>query len=244
LSMLNRLFNIWCGVWFIFLLIILFPFIFLTIQVKSLHRYGTKITNFYADLFFLGVGMPVQIEHRFKPDKNKNYIFVANHFSYLDAPLGMQVVRNYFSYMGKSSVKRIPLLGYFFAKLHIQVDRADKSSRSKAMERSSKVLKEGRSLFIMPEGGIVSKEIPKMHLPFKDGAFVLAIENQVPIVPITFLNMYKIMPTTRIYWGIPRVVMHPLIETLGMKLDDLEVLKKQVYDVIQTELDNSTESKK
>lgn len=182
--------------------------------------------------------MPVKIKHKFWPEKNKSYVFVANHFSYLDVAVGMKVVRNYFSYMGKSSVKSIPLVGYMFAKLHIQVDRNDKNSRSKAMIRSRKALESGRSLFIMPEGGIISHHIPKMHQPFKDGAFLLAIESQVPIVPISFLNLHLIMPEKLINWGIPKVVMHKPIETKGLKKEDLEMLKKQVYDVIQNEVDH------
>ncbi|HLO46345.1 MAG TPA: lysophospholipid acyltransferase family protein [Leadbetterella sp.] len=234
--MFTFLFNFWCILWLIIVYLSLFPFILVCIKIKKLNRYGTKLTNFWADVFFVVVGMPVQIEHRFKPDIQKNYVFVANHFSYLDVAVGMKVVRNYFSYMGKSSVKNIPLLGYMFAKLHIQVDRSDKNSRSKSMLRSKKALDSGRSLFIMPEGGIVSQEIPKMHQPFKDGAFLLAIGSGVPIVPITFLNLYEIMPDKTIFWGLPKVVVHEPIETAGFTKENLEELKSEVYRVIQNEL--------
>jgi 1-acyl-sn-glycerol-3-phosphate acyltransferase len=229
-------FNFWCILWLVVIYVSLFPFIFVCIKVKRLNRYGTKLTNFWADIFFVIVGMPVQIEHRFVPDSSKNYVFVANHFSYLDVAVGMKVVRNYFSYMGKSSVKSIPLLGYMFAKLHIQVDRSDKNSRSKSMLRSKKALDAGRSLFIMPEGGIVSQNIPEMHQPFKDGAFLLAAGSEVPIVPITFLNLYEIMPDKMIFWGIPRVVVHEPIETKGYTKENLEELKLKVFNVIQNEL--------
>lgn len=215
----------------------LFPFIFACIKIKRLNRYGTKLTNIWADVFFLLSGMPVQIEHRFKPDVNKNYVFVANHFSYLDVAVGMKVVRNYFSYMGKSSVKNIPLLGYMFAKLHIQVDRSDKESRSKSMMRSKRALDTGKSLFIMPEGGIISHEIPKMHQPFKDGAFLLAIGSKVPIVPITFLNLYEIMPDKTIFWGLPKAIVHEPIDTSIYSKENLEELKTRVHEVIQNELD-------
>lgn len=235
-SVFTFLFNFWCILWLIIVYLSLFPFILVCIKIKKLNRYGTKLTNFWADVFFVVVGMPVQIEHRFKPDIQKNYVFVANHFSYLDVAVGMKVVRNYFSYMGKSSVKNIPLLGYMFAKLHIQVDRSDKNSRSKSMLRSKKALDSGRSLFIMPEGGIVSQEIPKMHQPFKDGAFLLAIGSGVPIVPITFLNLYEIMPDKTIFWGLPKVVVHEPIETAGFTKENLEELKSEVYRVIQNEL--------
>ena len=137
----------------------------------------------------------------------------------------------------KASVKNIPLLGYLFAKLHIQVDRSDKDSRAKSILRSKRALDSGRSLFIMPEGGIVSTSIPKMHQPFKDGAFSLAIESGVPIVPISFLNLYESMPDKMLQWGIPKVIIHQPITTKGMTKHDIEALKEKVYNTIQTELD-------
>lgn len=237
MGVFTYLFNFWSIAWLIIIFLVLFPFIFACIKINSLNRYGTKLTNFWADVFFFLSGMTVQIEHRFKPDANKNYVFVANHFSYLDVAVGMKVVRNYFSYMGKSSVKNIPLLGYMFAKLHIQVDRGDKESRSKSMLRSKRALDTGRSLFIMPEGGIISKEIPQMHLPLKDGAFLLAIGSKVPIVPITFLNLYEIMPDKRIFWGLPKVIVHEPIDTSIYSKENLEELKTRVHEVIQNELD-------
>lgn len=236
-QVLNYLFNAWAVFWLLAIYLVLHPFIWICTRKKSWNRYGTRLTNLWADLFFPIAGMPVSIEHRFVPDPEKNYVFVANHFSYMDVAVGMKVVRNYFSYMGKSSVKRIPLLGYMFAKLHIQVDRSDKNSRSKALLRSKKALEEGRSLFIMPEGGIISPDIPKMQQPFKDGAFILAIDAKVPIVPITFLNLYEIMPDIKLKWGIPKVIVHQPIETHDLNSGDIELLKQKVYEVIQPELD-------
>lgn len=229
--------NVWSICWFVCIYLVLFPFIFLCIVIKPLNRYGTKLTNLWADLFFLVSFMPVHIERKSVLDKNASYMFVANHFSYIDVAVGMKVVRNYFSYMGKASVKKIPLLGYMFAKLHIQVDRAEKDSRTKALIRSTRALNSGRSLFIMPEGGIVSETIPKMQQPFKDGAFSLAIEAGVPIVPLTFLNLYQIMPTTFIKWGIPKVIVNEPIDTKNYTKENIEDLKSKVYAVIQSQLD-------
>lgn len=138
--------------------------------------------------------------------------------------------------MGKSSVKRVPLFGYMFTKLHIQVDRTAKNSRIKALTRSIKALKSGRSIMIFPEGGIFSTNFPEMVQPFKDGAFSMAVENQVPIVPISLLDNYKVMPETLFKWHKIRVVVHKPIETIGKTKADIDDLKKQVYDVIQPTL--------
>jgi 1-acyl-sn-glycerol-3-phosphate acyltransferase len=124
-----------------------------------------------------------------------------------------------------------------FAKLHIQVDRDAKDSRIKALTRSIKALKSGRSIMIFPEGGIHSKNIPNMVQPFKDGAFSMAIENQVPIVPISLLDNYKAMPNMLLSWHRLRVIVHKPIETVGKTKADIEALKKQLYDTIQPTLD-------
>lgn len=230
--MINFLYNIWCVFWLVGIYLVLFPFIFVCIQIESLNKYGTKLTNLWADLFFFVSGLWVKTEYRFKPVSTQNYVFVANHFSYLDIAVGMKVVRNYFSYMGKASVKNVPLLGYMFTKLHIQVDRSDKNSRIKSYKRSLNALK-NRSLFIMPEGGIVSENIPEMKQPFKDGAFALAKETNTPIVPISLLNLYEIMPNKKIFWGFPRVVVHlPIL----VENKTVEELKLEVYNTIQTEI--------
>lgn len=233
-NVLDYLYNAWCVFWLVVIFLALFPFIFICIQIKSLNRLGTKLTNFWADIFFFISGLWVKTEYRFRPDKKGHYIFVANHFSYLDVAVGMKVVRNYFSYMGKSSVKKVPLLGYMFAKLHIQVDRSDKNSRTRSFKRSMRALEEGRSLFIMPEGGILSETIPVMKQPFKDGAFVLAVESKTPIVPVTFVNLYRIMPGSFIFWDFPRVIIHEPVSPEGKSTDEL---KQEIYTIIQTEID-------
>lgn len=181
-------------------------------------------------------GMPVKITYEAKPDPKRAYVFCANHFSYLDIALMGTIIKNYFAFLGKSSVKNVPLFGYMFAKAHIQVDRSDKSSRTKALTRAIKALKTGRSIMIFPEGGIHTTSFPQMVQPFKDGAFSMAIENQVPIVPVSLLDNYKVMPEVRMSWHPIRVIFHTPIETKGKTKADIEALKTQVYEVIQTTL--------
>jgi 1-acyl-sn-glycerol-3-phosphate acyltransferase len=236
---LDILFTAYCGIVFLVPFLLLFPFIFLCIQFKSLHRFAHRILRFWSYIFFYCSGMPIHRTFRFKPDPDKAYVFVANHFTYLDIAAGMNILDNYFAYVGKSSVKKAPLFGYMFAKLHIQVDRSDKWSRTKSLKKSIDTLKSGRSIFIMPEGGIISEYPPQMHMPLKDGAFVMAIQNKVPVVPVTFLNNHEInKPLNLFRAGIrPRVIFNEPIETEGLTGNDIEDLKRKVYDIIQGDLD-------
>lgn len=211
---------------------------YLFLLSKKTHRISHAFFQLWAKLLFPIAGMPIRKEYRSKPDIKKTYVFVANHFSYLDIAVGMGVIDHNFAFVGKSSVSKLPLLGFLFKKLHIAVDRSDKNSRSKTLSRGIRSLAQGKSIFIMPEGGIISQEIPKMHQPFKDGPFVMAIENGIPIVPITFKNLYSIMPKSMVKWGIPHVIFHEAIDTKGLTKQDIPSLKKTVYNTIQSELDD------
>ncbi len=237
---LNTLFTLYCGVIFVAVFLALFPLIFLCIQFKTLHRLAHGLLRLWSYVFFFLTGMPIKREFRYRPDPTKPYVFVANHFTYLDIAAGMNIVDNYFAYVGKSSVKKAPLFGYMFAKLHIQVDRSDKWSRTKSLKKGIDTIRSGRSVFIMPEGGIITENPPQMHLPLKDGPFIMAVENQVPIIPITFLNNHVINnPLDRFVPGIrPHVIFDNPIPTTGLTSKDLELLKRRVYAVIQGNLDS------
>jgi 1-acyl-sn-glycerol-3-phosphate acyltransferase len=236
---MRLLYTIWCAVYFITLYLVLFPIQFVFLQRNEWKPIAHKINFIWGSLFFIGIGMPVRVERRFKPAKNQVYVFCANHFSYLDIAAMGVIVKNYYAFVGKSDVKHIPLLGYMFAKLHVQVDRDQPNSRAYSLAKSIRTLASGRSIMIFPEGGIRAKNPPQMHHPFKEGAFIMAIQQQVPIVPVTLLNNYKILPDTkkvRFHWHPLRAIIHPPIETAGLTQDNVEWLKEETYRIINTEL--------
>ncbi len=235
---MRLLYTIWCAVYLIVLYLLLFPIQFVFLQREAWKPLAHKINYIWGRLFFIGIGIPVRVEYRFRPLPNQVYVFCANHFSYLDIAVMGLIVKNYFAFVGKSDVKHIPLLGYMFAKLHVQVDRNQPNSRAYSLAKSIRTLASGRSIMIFPEGGIRATEIPQM-VPFKDGAFTMAIQQQVPIVPVTILNNYQILPDkspVRFHWHPLRAVVHLPIETTGMTLDDVERLKQETYQLIDTEL--------
>lgn len=217
--------------------LVLHPLIWICLQRPAWKPGAHRLTQFWAWLYFPLIGQRLHITWEEPINPQGTFVFVANHFSYYDVAVGMGVVRNYFAYVGKSSVKKIPLLGYMFRKLHIQVDRSEKNSRSESLRRAIQAVASGRSVFIMPEGGIVSDQIPKMKHPFKDGAFLVAIDQQVPIVPISFLNLHQLMPEAFLYRGTPRIRVHAPIPTKGLTREDLPALKERVFHLIQDTLD-------
>ena len=172
-----------------------------------------------------------------KVDFDKQYIFCSNHFSYLDIPtIGINGIRPIF--VGMSSLGKIPLFGYMYRNIHITLDRKKIRSKYHALEKCAKELDKGQNLVIFPEGGIVSKNPPEMA-KFKDGAFRLAIEKQIPIVPISIPYNWIILPDDgkmilRRYKNM--IIFHDPIETKGLEIDALNGLKSSVFKVIDQEL--------
>ena len=239
---MQLLYTIWCAIYFVVLYLLLFPIQFVFLQREAWKPLAHKVNAIWGRLFFFGIGIPLRVERRFEPEPRGAYVFCANHFSYLDIAAVGVIVRNYYAFVGKSEVKHIPLLGYMFAKLHVQVDRNQPNSRAYSLAKSIRTLASGRSIMIFPEGGIHARQLPQME-PFRDGAFTMAIQQQVPVVPVTLLNNYRILPDRspmRMHWHPLRAVVHPPIDTKGMTPDDVARLKEETYRIIDTELRKQT----
>lgn len=240
MRILTFFYTLWVVFWFVFLFMLLFPFFWLFLQKPAWKPKAHSLNRWWSKIFFSIVGIPIKVQYEFEPDVNKTYVFCANHFSYVDIAVMGIIIKNYFAFVGKASIKRVPLFGYMFAKLHIPVDRDDKNSKFTSMKRSLQALKSGRSIMIFPEGGIWSENLPKMSLPLKNGGFAMAIKQQIPIVPISLLNNYKIIREDEfaVYPQTIRAIVHQPIETVGMTNDNIEELKMKFYEVVQAALDN------
>ncbi|WP_179213361.1 lysophospholipid acyltransferase family protein [Ekhidna lutea] len=181
--------------------------------------------------------IPVKIDWRFTLDKTQQYILCANHFSYLDIPiLGLFPLA--FKFVGKSSLARIPLFGYMYRTLHITVNRSSYRSRAQSLVKARDQIKNGFNLGFFPEGGIRMEHYPNMK-EFKDGAFRLAIENNLPIIPVTMPDNYRILrddDIINIRWRKCRIIYHEPIWPDGSDDEALKKLKDEVFRVIQTEL--------
>lgn len=227
---------------FILLFVFLFPFLLIPILFKSQFRLIGIINRWWARLLFALIGIPFRVEMQFDLDKKKQYIFCPNHSSYLDIPtLGLNPINAIF--VGKNDMEKIPLFGFMYRKLHITVDRAKLMSRYTTLLQSREALDIGKSLVIFPEGGIISKNLPDMA-SFKDGAFRLAIEKQIPIVPVTIPYNWIILPDLDfiLLWHPLKVIFHPPVETSGMTLDELDQLKKKVFGLMDETLKRHNEN--
>jgi 1-acyl-sn-glycerol-3-phosphate acyltransferase len=220
-------------------LVLLYPLFAILLTNKKWYRHCFSLMRFWAHLLIWPMGIFYQTEYRYKPARGRKYIFVSNHTSYLDIIISYCVLDDYFIYMGKQELRKVPLFNVFFKDMNILVDRKSRIGSHKAYKRAEEELRKGHSLILYPEGTI-SKESPRMR-PFKSGAFRLAIESGVPIVPITFVDNWKRLQDKPFLQGRSgpgrvHIIIHPPIPTAGRSMSEVSSLSDEVKAVIESGL--------
>lgn len=234
------LWTLW-RIWFYILMgvpiIILSPILIITISSEKTYPQFFVLARFWAKLILFGMGFPYRIEREQQMEKGKSYMLVANHTSMTDIMLMLAVSKNPFVFVGKKELVKIPIFGFFYKRTCILVDRSSSKSRFEVFQRAQKRLEQGLSICIFPEGG-VPEDDPVVLDEFKDGAFRLAIEHQIPVVPMTFPDNKKRF-SFKFFSGSPglmRAKVHRFVETTGMTLDDKKDLKDKVRQIIYHQL--------
>jgi 1-acyl-sn-glycerol-3-phosphate acyltransferase len=220
-------------------IILFFPLIFATILSEKTYPLFFKIARIWAKIILLGMGFNYKISGAAVFEEGKSYVLVANHTSMTDIMLMLVLVKTHpFVFVGKKELAQIPIFGFIYKRVCILVDRSSSKSRFQVFERAQKRIQQGLSICIFPEGGV-----PEEHIvldEFKDGAFRIAIEHQLPIVPMVFFDNKKRFSYT-FFSGSPgkmRAKVLPLIVTQGKTLNDKNELKQQTRNTIAFELAN------
>ncbi len=233
------------NVWFYILgfigIVISLPFLFIFSVKESYYPYFYWIArNIWSNIIMYGMGFYPEIKFKQHIIKGKSYMLVSNHKSMIDIMLMLSLSKDPIVFVGKKELEKIPLFGYFYRRVCILVDRSSPESRKEVYTKAIKRLDTGISVCIFPEGGVPD---PSVILDkFKNGAFSLAIQFQIPIVPITFLDCERKFPYFFAYnhfYGSPgklRANVHEFIETKGLNQENKEFLKEKVYDILHKDL--------
>ncbi len=198
------------------------------------------MARIWAKVILFGMGFYAIVQRQQKLQKGKSYMLVSNHTSMADIMLMLSIMSNPFVFVGKVELVKIPLFGFFYKRTCILVDRKSSKSRMSVFNRAQQRLNQGLSICIFPEGGVPDDQSLLLD-SFKDGAFRLAIEHQIPIVPITFADNKKRF-SYQFFSGSPgkmRAVVHPFIETTGLSAEnkaDIKMLREATRDVILSQL--------
>ncbi|MEC8907255.1 MAG: lysophospholipid acyltransferase family protein, partial [Pseudomonadota bacterium] len=180
--------------------------------------------------------MNVRVDVRNRPSNSIQGIYVANHQSTLDMYMYGESLPDDMAILGKHSLMYIPLFGVlFWLAGNIFINRGDRSKARGAMEEAATIVREkGCSVYMFPEG---TRSNGRGLLPFKSGAFILAIEAGLPIVPICASSTHKNIDLKRWRAGECRLVQLPAISTEGLTRDDAKRLADEVQALMAAQID-------
>ena len=237
------LYRIWFYVLVALPIVILFPILLISISREKWYPFFFRLARFWAKFILIGMGFSYKVIKEEKPDVKKSYMFIANHTSMTDIMMMLVTVKNPFVFVGKQELAKIPLFGFFYKRTCILVDRSSAKSRQAVFLRAQRRLRQGLSICIFPEGGV-----PEEHVvldDFKDGAFRLAINHKIPVVPITFYDNKKRFSYT-FFSGGPgrmRAKIHHFLKTEDLTTQDTKSLNEKARNIIFEELSKPIKTK-
>ena len=230
-------------------LLIFFPlFVVVTIFVALLTSLGCMVglsrwfaflpTRFWGWFTIRILFLPVKVEGREHLQPGQSYIFAANHQGAFDIFLLSGFLGREFKWMMKASLRKVPFVGMACEKAgYIFVDKSSRKAVAKTMDDARQRLVGGTSLAVFPEGARTFSG----HMGiFRRGAFQLADELQLPVVPITIDGCFDVMPRTKDFhfaqWHPLRLVIHPPIVPTSQGADNIKRTLEESYRIIMDAL--------
>ncbi len=198
--------------------------------------WGYHPPRIWAKLICIITLVRIEVRGRENIDANTSYVFVANHQGAYDIFLIYGYLNHNFKWMMKQSLRKIPFVGKACeAAGHIFVDKRSASQLKGTMQKAEATLQGGMSLVVFPEGARTHDG--KMR-SFKRGAYQLAVEFNLPVVPLTIDGAFSVMPrnTYNITPGKIVLTIHPPIHPQAGKGHNLETLMNESYEVIKSAL--------
>lgn len=187
----------------------------------------------WADIWFFLIG--IRHQNIYTAGKPKGpCIYVSNHISYLDSAVIPKVFRKPVRPLGKVEMSKIPIFGFIYKNVIVTVDRSDPAKRLASVMQLKKVLSQGISILVFPEGTFNTTGKPVKD--FYDGAFRIAIETGTPIQPLLLLDTYSRMHYKSIFSlnpGKSRALFLSPHPVEGLTAEDLPQLKQEVFRAME-----------
>jgi len=177
---------------------------------------------------------PVTLEHAERLCAHETAVYASNHLSYYDTPVLYAKLPFQFRILAKAPLWKVPFIGWYLERSgQVPIDQSSARAGVASLGRGAKTLGAGMPLVIFPEGGrAATGELQ----PMAAGAAWMAIRAQVPIVPLTLVGTYELLPI-HVYVLRPRplkLIVGEPISTVGMTTKDAEALMERVRGVIHT----------
>lgn len=203
------------------------------------HFWGYYPGKWWAQFIIRILLLPVKVEGRENLVKGQSYVFVANHQGAFDIFLIYGFLSRNFKWMMKRQLRQMPFVGKACASAHhIFVDKRGASKIRETYDRARQTLQGGMSLVVFPEG---ARSFTGHMGVFKRGAFMLADDIELPVVPLTINGSFDIMPRTRdmkwVVWHPLRLTIHKPILPVGKGTDNIKYLEQESYKVVMSGLE-------
>lgn len=203
------------------------------------HFWGYYPGRWWAKVITRVFLLPVKVTGQEHLEPNQSYVFVANHQGAFDIFLIYGFLRRNFKWMMKHQINKIPFVGYACRKSHqIMVDKRGVGKVRRTYESARNILKNGNcSVVVFPEG---ARSFTGHMGVFKKGAFALADELQLPVVPLTINGSFDIMPRQRDWhfarWHRLSLTIHQPVYPIGQGLQNVQATMHQSYDSVMSAL--------
>ena len=188
----------------------------------------------WAKLNGLLAPMVVKVTGKNRIDKKQSYVIVSNHQSQFDIFVLYGWLGIDFKWVMKISLRKIPFLGVACERLgHIYIDRSDTKAAVESINAAKKRVVNGTSVIFFPEG---TRSQTGELLPFKKGAFKMARDLNLPILPVTIIGTNKILPTNSLdlFPGYARMIIHPPVDINAYPKDNFKPIMEDVRSIIQS----------
>ena len=198
------------------------------------HFWGYYPGKWWAQFIIRILLLPVKVEGRENLVKGQSYVFVANHQGAFDIFLIYGFLSRNFKWMMKRQLRQMPFVGKACESAHhIFVDKRGASKIRETYDRARQTLQGGMSLVVFPEG---ARSFTGHMGVFKRGAFMLADDIELPVVPLTINGSFDIMPRTRdmkwVVWHPLHLTIHKPILPIGKGTDNIKYLEQESYKVV------------
>lgn len=193
--------------------------------------YFRQISKIWMHIFFFLTGCNLKVKGKENFLAGERYIVTCNHNSLMDVPVATPFIPGANKTIAKAEMAKIPLFGLIYKRGSVLVDRKDKKSRQDSFKKMKKVLALGMHMCIYPEGTRNKTDQPLKE--FHDGAFKLAIETSVSIIPALIFSTKKVLPPGKSFYFHPsRMEIHFLRPVKAEEGENYELLKEKIHAVM------------
>ena len=203
------------------------------------HFWGYYPGRWWAKVIMKAFLLPMKVEGQEHLESDQSYVFVANHQGIFDIFVIYGYLGRNFKWMMKYQLGKIPFVGYACRKSHqIFVDKRGPKKIQKTYETAREILQEGYSVTVFPEG---ARSFTGHMGKFRKGAFALADELQLPVVPLTINGSFDVLPRTRgfinlVDWHPLSLTIHQPIYPVGRGPENVDTTMRQAYESVMSAL--------